>query len=87
MSQLSAHLFPFSFVESPRCSFGITHETVPHYLLDCPLYAAQREKLLVAIRNIIAPTLHPATLPILDKDAYDAPRGTLGYQIEIRHFV
>ena len=24
----------------------------------------------IAIRNIIAPTLHPATLPILDKDAY-----------------
>ena len=69
-SQLSAHLFPFGFVESPRCSCGVTHETVPHYFLDCPLYAAQRERLLVAIRNIIAPTLHPATLPILDKDAY-----------------
>ena len=27
-------------------------------------------RLLVAIRNIIAPTLHPATLSILDKDAY-----------------
>ena len=70
MSQLSAHLFPFGFVESPRCSCGVAHETVPHYLMDCPLYAAQRERLLVAIRNIIAPTLHPATLPILDKDAY-----------------
>ena len=70
MSQLSAHLFPFGFVESPRCSCGVTHETVPHYLLDCTLYAAQRERLLVAIRNIIAPTLHLATLPILDKDAY-----------------
>ena len=70
MSQLSAHLFPFGFVESPRCSCGVTHETAPHYLLDCPLYAAQRERLLVAIRNIIASTLHPATLSILDKDAY-----------------
>ena len=69
MSQLSAHLFPFGYVDSPRCSCGVTHETVSHYLLDCPLYAAQRERLLVAIRNIIAPTLHPATLPILDKDA------------------
>ena len=70
MSQLSAHLFPFGFDESPRCSCGVTHETVSHYLLDCRLYAAQRERLLAAIRNIIAPTLHPATLPILDKDAY-----------------
>ena len=70
MSQLSAHLFPFGFVESPRCSCGVKLETVPHYLLVCPLYAAQRERLLVAIRNIFAPTLHPATLPILDKDAY-----------------
>ena len=70
MSQLSAHLFPFGFDESPRCSCGVTHETVSHYLLDCPLYAAQRERLLVAIRNIIAPTLHPATSPTLDKDAY-----------------
>ena len=70
MSQLSAHLSPFDIVVSSRCSCGVTHETVPHYLLDCPLYAAQRERLLVAIINIIAPTLHPATLPILDKDAY-----------------
>ena len=65
-----AHLFPFGFVESPRCCCGVTHETVSHYLLDCPLYAAQRERLLVAIRNIIAPTQHPARLPTLDKDAY-----------------
>ena len=70
MSQLSAHLFPFGYVDSPRCSCGVTHETVSHYLLDCPLHVVQRERLLVAIRNIIAPTLHPATLPILDKDAY-----------------
>ena len=70
MPQLSAHLFPFGFVESPGCSCGVTHETVSHYLLDCPIYAAQRERLLVAIRNIIAPTLHPATLPTLDRDAY-----------------
>ena len=70
ISQLSAHLFLFGFVESPRCFCGVTHETVPHYFLDCPLYAAQRERLLVDIRNIISPTLHPATLPILDKDAY-----------------
>ena len=34
------------------------------------LYAAQRERLLVANRNIIAPTLHPATLPLLEKEAY-----------------
>ena len=70
MAQLSAHLFPFGFVESPRCSYGVTHETVSHYLLDCPFYAAQRRRLLVAIRNIIARTPHPATLPTLDKDAY-----------------
>ena len=69
MSQLSAHLFPFGFVDSPRLSCGVTHETVSHYLMGCPLYAAQRERLLVAIRNIIAPTLHPATLPFLDKEA------------------
>ena len=71
MLQLSAHFFPFGLVESLRCSCGVTHETVPYYLLDCPVYAAQRERLLVAIRNIIAPTLHPATLPILDKNAYN----------------
>ena len=43
---------------------------VSQYLLDCPLYAAQRERLLVAIRNIITPTLHPVTLPFLDKEAF-----------------
>ena len=69
MSQLSAHLFLFGFVDSPGCSCGVAHEIVSHYLLDCPLYAAQRERLLVAIRNIIAPTLHPPTLPFLDKEA------------------
>ena len=56
MSQLSAHLFPFGFVDSPKCSCGVTHGTVCHYLLDYSLYVAQRERLLVVIRNIIAPT-------------------------------
>ena len=70
MSQLSAHLLPFSFVDSPRCFCGATHETVFHYPLDCPLYAAQRERLLVASRNSIAPSLHPTTLPFLDKEGY-----------------
>ena len=41
MSQLYAHLLPLGFVDSPRCSCGVTHETGSHYLLDCPLYAAQ----------------------------------------------
>ena len=57
MLQLFAHLFPFGSVDSPRCSSGITHEKVYHYLMDCPLYAVQRDILLVAIRNIIAPVV------------------------------
>ena len=70
MSQLSAHLFPFGFVDSPRCSCGVPHETVSHYLLDCPPLCCSTRETLVAIRNIIVPTLHPSTLPTLDKDAY-----------------
>ena len=40
-------------------------ETPQHYIL-CPLYSAPRNKLLKAIRDIIAPGVHHSILPHLD---------------------
>ena len=35
------NLFPFGSVDSPRCSCGVTHETVSYSFLDCLLYAVE----------------------------------------------
>ena len=39
---------------------------VKHYILKCPLYSAPRNKLLKAIRDIIAPGVHHSILPHFD---------------------
>ena len=66
MSQLNAHLFPYSLSESPDCSCG-SRESIVHYFFECPHYAAQRYSLLVSVRNIIAPNVSYAMLPALDQ--------------------
>ena len=39
---------------------------VKHYILKCPLYSAPRNKLVKAIRDIIAPGVHHSILPHFD---------------------
>ena len=51
--------------ETAECLCGDI-ETPQHYILKCPLYSAPRNKLLKAIRDIIAPGVHHSILPHLD---------------------
>lgn len=69
MSSLSAHLFPYGLSVSPDCLCG-DRETVEHFLLECPRYAAHRVRLLVAVTNIIAPSVHYTMLPLIEKNAF-----------------
>jgi len=54
-SNLNYHLFNLHVVESPSCRCSYKCEDVNHYLLQCPLYAIERHKLLSVVRKICEP--------------------------------
>ena len=51
-SNLNYHLFNFHVVDSPSCRCSYKCEDVNHYLLQCPLYASERQKLLSVVEQI-----------------------------------
>ena len=51
-SNLSYHLFKLHVVDSPSCRCSYKCEDVNHYLLQCPLYANERQKLLSVVEQI-----------------------------------
>ena len=51
-SKLNADLFALHVVNSPACSCGFNYEDVNHYLLNCPLYVYERNKMLLEIRDL-----------------------------------
>ena len=59
---LNQHLFQINAVPSPLCKCGDSEETVDHFFIYCPLFDAQRLKLLTGIRYLMAPGLHPLFL-------------------------
>ena len=65
MSSLNSQLHLVGCSETAECLCGDI-ETPQHYILKCPLYSVPRNKLLKAIRNIIAPGVHHSILPHLD---------------------
>ena len=42
---LNSYLHRFGLADSPLCNCGAGHETVEHFLLECPLYREQRTEL------------------------------------------
>ena len=54
MSNLNSQLHRVGCSETTECLCGDI-EAPQHYILKCPLYSAPRNKLLKAIREIIAP--------------------------------
>ena len=66
VSTLNAHLFPINCATSPYCSCGEIEDGL-HYFLECPLYHAQRRRLLSTLTELIAPGLNVFMLPYLDK--------------------
>ena len=56
-SCLNSHAFKFAFCDNDLCSCG-QKETVTHYFLHCPIYAALRPTLLTSIANLISPGIN-----------------------------
>jgi len=65
---LNSYLFRTGRSPVCSCECGYKSETIKHFLLECPRYAAQRGRLLAEIRNQIAPGLNPNMLAALDID-------------------
>ena len=63
---LNAFLFRTGRSPSCSCTCRYKSENIKHYTLECPLYAAQRGRLLADIRNLLAPGIHPNMLIDLD---------------------
>ena len=54
LSALRAHLFQYTIVDSPICTFcNMQSETEIHYIFHCPTFAAQRAILLANIVDIM----------------------------------
>ena len=52
-SPLNDHLFShIHVIESPTCLCGYRRENNKHYLLDCPLYANEREVMLAELSSL-----------------------------------
>jgi hypothetical protein len=46
---LNAHLYRLKITLSPNCTLCSVPETVPHFLLLCPIYRRQRLKLILRL--------------------------------------
>ena len=52
-SQLNENLYRVGLMDSPGCACGHEYETVLHYLLECPLYADHRAKLVNQLETVL----------------------------------
>ena len=57
-SNLNNDLFNLHVVDSPICSCTFPIEDAKHYFLGCPLYTAERIKLVNCINQLTECTLH-----------------------------
>ena len=51
---LNDYLYGINCCDSPLCECSLERETVKHYLLKCPRFAAQRSVLLTSLHNYVA---------------------------------
>ena len=60
MSELKSHLFQIQKTESPYCNHcqGRTNENTGHYLLKCPKYTQERERMTNIINGITGIDIH-----------------------------
>ena len=61
-SKLNAHLVKLHVLDSPACSCGFDNEDTNHYLLDCPMYANERNIMLQQITNLGILVITPEVL-------------------------
>ena len=55
---LNYYLFKIDCAISPACARGANHESIKHYLLHCPRYAALRFPLLSAAAQVLNDRWH-----------------------------
>ena len=63
---LNCHLFKYGMSDTCACNCGHPTESTKHFVLECPDFAAPRDTMLAAIRDVIAPGTHPRFLVDLD---------------------
>ena len=54
---LNSYLHKIGVLDSSACKCGFPNETVLHYICYCPLYATQREELVLALSGLTIFTL------------------------------
>lgn len=69
-SNLHSHLNKVGLHPTNTCDCGNQTETTEHYLMHCPLFVAQRNRLYTHIRDVVAPGTNPHLLPNLDENKY-----------------
>jgi hypothetical protein len=52
-SKLNAHLFALHVIDSPDCSCGNNYEDCQHYLLHCPLFTVERQKMFQSLSAVV----------------------------------
>ena len=51
-SKLNSHLFGLHVIDSPACTCGFDVEDTNHYLLECPLYAHERNVIFMEFNEL-----------------------------------
>jgi len=75
---LNAHMFRFNAADSPCCACGEGHETVSHFLLYCPLFKIQRQRMMQSVRTVLPVGTDPTEQILLG--GADFEWGTRKYQ-------
>ena len=53
VANLNSYLYKLKLIDSPNCIYCInTHETIKHYLLDCPRYILARNKMYSRLSDV-----------------------------------
>ena len=55
-SMLNSHIFNLHVIDSPSCTCGHNVEDNEHFLLNCPLYPVQHNKMLGELETNIIKT-------------------------------
>jgi ribonuclease P/MRP protein subunit RPP40 len=69
-STLNFDLFARGLCTTPECDCGNPRETTCHFLLYCPLFDVQRHRLLLHVRDVIAPGTNPTLLFNMNVNRY-----------------
>ena len=67
-SKLHSDLYKVNIIQQPSCACSHPTENSKHFLLFCPKYAQERQKLLLSIVPLLAPGVHSSLIIHLASD-------------------